>query len=101
MFGDNPMTLLTPVAPIMAEKPVAFCTYTQVKLDAELTPRVRAAVSKLSLASEESGKGRVRVQEYISDLVNADTARILGMKPIKRRPAPPPPKGKGRPRKPA
>ncbi len=93
------MTLLTPVAAIMADKPTEFCTYTQVKIDAELTPRIRAAVSKLSLVSEESGKGRVRVQEFISDLVNAETARILGMKAIKRRTPPPPPKGTGRPPK--
>lgn len=89
---------MTLTAPVMPDKSADHCTYTQVKVDDQLTPRVRAAVGKLSLAAEEAGKPRVSVQEYISDLINADTARILGLKPIKRRPPQPPPHGKGRPK---
>lgn len=95
------MSLMTLVDPLMAEKSSEPCTYTQVKIDDALTDRIRAAVGKLSLALVESGKDRLRIQEYISDLVNADTARILNVKPIKRRHSPPPPKGKGRKSKPA
>jgi hypothetical protein len=90
---------MTLTAPVMSEKSADHCTYTQVKVDDELTPRIRAAVAKLSLAAEEAGKPRVTVQEYVSDILNADTARVLGTKPLKRRPVPPPPHGKGRPPK--
>lgn len=74
-------------------------THTQVKVDDQLTDRIRSAAAKLSLKSTEAGGERVTVQEYVSDLLNRDTARILGLKPITRRPPPAPPKGKGRPRK--
>lgn len=76
-----------------------YCTYTQVKVDDELTDRIREAAAKLSRKQTESGGERLTVQEYVSDLLNRDTARVLGVKPINRRPSPPPPHGKGRPRK--
>lgn len=76
---------------VMASDP-GVCTYSQVKVDDQLTERIRAAAAQLSVAAGE----RVSVQEFVSDTLNDVTARILKLKPIKRRQPPPKPHGKGR-----
>jgi hypothetical protein len=79
-------------ATLVMQTDADYCTYTQVKVDDQLTERIRAAAAHLSMASGE----RVSVQEFVSDLLNDQTARILKLKPITRRPPPRPPHGKPR-----
>jgi V8-like Glu-specific endopeptidase len=72
-------------------KPAAgHCTYKTTKIDAALAFRARAAAAM----SKKS------VQEYISDLVNADAARILRLPPVDRLPPPPHPKHPNKPKPP-
>jgi hypothetical protein len=68
--------------------PGGFCTYASVKLDDEVLPFVRAAAAL---------SGDVTTQEWLSDVALTAAAKLLNRKPIKRRPAPPKPHGKGRP----
>lgn len=77
-------------APPMPKSDEAFpyCTYASTKIDDQLIELAQAAALLT---------GRRTVQEYISEVVNAAVARDLNRKPIKRRPPPPKPKGKGRP----
>lgn len=97
--GIDPMSTVAAVT-MPDETRTEFCTYTQVKVDDELTDRIREAVAKLSRKSAEAGGSRVTVQEFVSDNLNQLTAKILGIKPLKRRPPPPPPSPKKRPGKP-
>jgi len=85
--------VLTAVLPNMAKKnqktaPI-YCEYAGTRIDSELLPLARAAAA----LSDD-----VSTQEFISDAVNEVAARVLGREPIKRRPPPPRPHGKGRPR---
>lgn len=82
--------MFTAVAPKMAKKSEPeFCTYASVKLDDAVLPLVRAAAAL---------SGDVTVQEFLSDAAAFAASRVLGREPIKRRAAPPKPKGKGRPK---
>jgi uncharacterized protein (DUF1778 family) len=74
----------------MPKKPTAegFCTYISVKIDDAVLPLARAAAAL---------SGNVATQEFISDAVNRAAAEVLNRDPIKRRPIPPKPHGKGRP----
>ena len=82
--------MFTALVPRMSKKPEpAFCTYASVKLDDEVLPLVRAAAAL---------SGDVTVQEFLSDVANEAASRVLKREPLKRRPVPPKPKGKGRPK---
>jgi hypothetical protein len=54
----------------------SYCTYSSVKVDAALVWRAKAAAAK----------ARKTIQEWLSDLVNAEAARELGEKPVRRLP---------------
>jgi hypothetical protein len=82
--------MITLAAPPMSEPKTGFCSYASIRIDDEVLPLARAAAA---LSSD------VTVQEFISDAVNAAASKVLKRQPIKRRPAPPKPHGKGRPKK--
>lgn len=84
--------MVTLAAPPMSEKKSDVCSYASIRIDDQVLPLARAAAALT---------GDVTVQEFISDAVNVAASRVLKRNPIKRRPAPPKPHGKGRPRKPA
>lgn len=73
------------------ERPMAdvVCTYVNTRIDDEVLPLARAAAAL---------SGDVTVQEFISEAVNQAAARVLNRKPVKRRPPPPKPHGKGAPK---
>lgn len=70
-------------AAVMSKTPPEYCRYRSAKVDVALTNRIKAAAA----LSNKS------VQEYISDALNADSARIVKEAPLKRlKPPPRPPR---------
>lgn len=69
---------MSPVATMSKTEP-EYCTYATVKVDDEVLPVARAAAN---LAGQ-------RIQEWLSDLINAASAKALSRRPINRRPPKP------------
>lgn len=65
----------------IVSKPKEYCRYRSAKVDVALTMRIKAAAAM-------SNKS---VQEYISDALNADSAKVVKEPPLKRLPPPPRP----------
>ncbi len=65
-------------------------TYTTIRVDTEIYFRLRAAAAMEEVRT---------LSEYVSDKLNEVTAKVLKIPPVKRKPPPPKPHGKGRPRK--
>lgn len=74
----------------MPKKSTDVCTYASIRIDDEVLPIVRAAAAL---------SGDITIQEFLSDIANEAASRVVKREPIKRRPAPPKPHGKGRPKK--
>lgn len=68
-------------AAVMSKAKPEYCRYRSGKFDVALTFRIKAAAAL-------QGKS---VQEYMSDALNADSARVVKEEPLKRLPPPPRP----------
>lgn len=66
---------MSQVAFAMAETS-EFCNYTTTKVDDEVLPLVKAAAALTGL----------KVQEFVSNVLNDAASKAIGRKPIKRKP---------------
>ena len=79
------------------EKKPEYAVYRALKVDEDIIPLVRKAVSDFNYARQREGLPTVTLQEWVSDTLNRAASSLTGEPPVNRRPAPPKPKGKGRP----
>ncbi len=87
---------MTTMGPAVARKKrpdPRYAAYQSTKIDRDVYKLAKLAAAKIGLEQD-----RYTIQEFISDAINREAARIAGVPPVARKPAPPRRPGSGRPR---
>lgn len=63
----------------MSKQSPEYCFYTSCKVDRDV----------LRVVKEAAAKEQIKIQEWVSDLLNANASKVVGRPPIKRKPPKP------------